>query len=140
MSTQTNALSDLQYSPKIRTNRPSKYKHNKGLTDPPISEPFISFKSNSSQNHGRSLNVSQVETHQSVSPERSMSSIDKLNQTASPLPSSVEVPAADSSQLALILSKFAELDAIKTHLNTIDTHFNLLQSQLIQVGLVAQRS
>ncbi len=110
------------------------------MTEPPISEPFISFKPNSSQNHDIRLNVSQVETHKSVSHERSMSSIDMLNQTAPPLPLSVEAPVAASSQLAFILSKLAELDAIKTHLNTIDMRLNLLQLLPNQVGLVAQCS
>ena len=35
-------------------------------------------------------------------------------------------PVEDSSQLTLILAKLNELEAIKTHLTTIDTRLNLL--------------
>ena len=47
---------------------------------------------------------------------------------------------AASSQLELILAKLTELDAIKTHLNTIDTRLNLLQPPSIYSTTVAQHS
>jgi len=44
-----------------------------------------------------------------------------------------------SASLELILAKFNELDAIKTHLNTIDNRLDHLQSQPNVTSLVAQR-
>jgi len=54
--------------------------------------------------------------------------------------SSVEKPVAPDTQLTLILAKLNELDAIKSHLITIDTRIDLLQSQTSPIGMVAQRS
>ena len=44
------------------------------------------------------------------------------------------------ASLDLILFKLSELDAIKTHLNTIDLRLNQLQPQPNIKGSVAQRS
>jgi len=49
-------------------------------------------------------------------------------------------PVEDSSQLALILVKLNELEAIKTHLTTIDIRLNLLQPQTSHIATVTQRS
>ncbi len=69
-----------------------------------------------------------------------MASQEQIKPVTPPLPSSTATSTDTTSQLALILSKLAELDAIKQHLTTIDTRLNILQPHLSHDGSVAQRS
>ena len=50
------------------------------------------------------------------------------------------IPLTTFSQLDLILVKLSELDAIKSHLNHLNTRINQLQPQPSISGLLAQRS
>jgi len=52
----------------------------------------------------------------------------------------VPAPGAADPQLALILAKLNELDAIKLHLHTIDNRLDTIQTLSLTTATVAQRS
>ncbi len=65
---------------------------------------------------------------------------DSTPHTSLTQPILVPAPSTVDPQLALILAKLNELDAIKLHLHTIDNRLDTFQTPSLTTATVAQRS